>query len=181
MDVAKPYLLFLGDVPDQLAAKTAHGVVDWRPEWCLASTGCRAARPIATYPDMTSRKAVEAGARTMVVGVVNAGGVLPEHWVGGDRGGARCRSRRGDRTAQAPRLGAGHRRGRGPQWPQAARPALFRRAFETGKGTKRPGRRLITVGTDCSVGKKYTALALERKCRSAASMPSFGPAARPVC
>jgi uncharacterized NAD-dependent epimerase/dehydratase family protein len=35
--------------------------------------------------------------------------------------------------------------------------------FETGKGTKRPGMRLLTVGTDCSVGKKYTALALERE------------------
>jgi len=30
MDIAKPYLLFLGDVKDQLAAKTAQGVVDWR-------------------------------------------------------------------------------------------------------------------------------------------------------
>ena len=35
--------------------------------------------------------------------------------------------------------------------------------FATGKGTKRPGLRLLTVGTDCSVGKKYTALALERE------------------
>jgi uncharacterized NAD-dependent epimerase/dehydratase family protein len=35
--------------------------------------------------------------------------------------------------------------------------------FATGKGIKRPGRRLLTVGTDCSVGKKYTALALERE------------------
>ena len=35
--------------------------------------------------------------------------------------------------------------------------------FATGKGIKRPGRRLLTVGTDCSVGKKYAALALERE------------------
>ena len=35
------------------------------------------------------------------------------------------------------------------------------RTFATGKGTKRPGGRILTVGTDCSVGKKYTALALE--------------------
>ena len=28
MDIAKPYLLFLGGVQDQLAAKTAQGVVD---------------------------------------------------------------------------------------------------------------------------------------------------------
>jgi uncharacterized NAD-dependent epimerase/dehydratase family protein len=39
------------------------------------------------------------------------------------------------------------------------------RSFATGKGVKRPGLRLLTVGTDCSVGKKYTALALEAEMR----------------
>ncbi len=34
-------------------------------------------------------------------------------------------------------------------------------AFATGKGTKRPGKRILAVGTDCSVGKKYTAFALD--------------------
>ena len=38
--------------------------------------------------------------------------------------------------------------------------------FATGKGTKRSGLRLLTVGTDCSVGKKYTVLALEREMRA---------------
>src|SRR5690606_10109210 len=38
--------------------------------------------------------------------------------------------------------------------------------FDTGKGTRRPGRRLLTVGTDCSVGKKYAALALETAMRA---------------
>ena len=32
-----------------------------------------------------------------------------------------------------------------------------------GTGTKRSGRRLLTVGTDCATGKKYTALAIERE------------------
>ena len=35
MDIQHPYLMFLGDAPDRLAAKTAQGVADWRPEWCL--------------------------------------------------------------------------------------------------------------------------------------------------
>ena len=45
MEIEKPYLLFLGDVPDDLAAKTAHGIVDWRPEWCVGQIrlpGCKA-------------------------------------------------------------------------------------------------------------------------------------------
>ncbi len=35
MKLQTPYLMFLGDAPDQLAAKTAQGVVDWRPEICI--------------------------------------------------------------------------------------------------------------------------------------------------
>jgi hypothetical protein len=30
--IQTPYLLFLGDAPDQLAAKVARGIADWRPE-----------------------------------------------------------------------------------------------------------------------------------------------------
>jgi hypothetical protein len=43
--IRKPYLLFLGDAQDQLAAKTAAGVAHWRPEWCVGQfrlPGCRA-------------------------------------------------------------------------------------------------------------------------------------------
>jgi uncharacterized NAD-dependent epimerase/dehydratase family protein len=43
---------------------------------------------------------------------------------------------------------------------------MSQQRFATGKGTKRTGLRLLTVGTDCSVGKKYTALALEREMRA---------------
>ena len=32
MMIKTPYLLFLGDAPDQLAAKVAQGIKDWRPE-----------------------------------------------------------------------------------------------------------------------------------------------------
>jgi len=39
------------------------------------------------------------------------------------------------------------------------------RTFEVGTGKKRPGKRLLTVGTDCAVGKKYTALAIEKEMR----------------
>ena len=78
MQIATPYLMFLGDVPDRLAAKTAYGINDWRPEWCvgqLRMEGCAADLGI---PDLTLEEAVAKGCRTMVVGVVNAGGVLPE-------------------------------------------------------------------------------------------------------
>ena len=81
MEIEHPYLLFLGDVADQLGAKTGQGIVDWRPEWCLGQLryeGCGADLGIG---DMTIADAAAAGTKTMVVGVVNPGGVLPEHWI----------------------------------------------------------------------------------------------------
>lgn len=163
MEIAKPYLLFLGDVPDQLAAKTAQGIVDWRLDWCIGQLrlpGCNADLGLA---DMELAEAKAAGARTMIIGVANPGGTLPEHWV--------------DTIVAAIEAGFDianglHRRlGSIPAIAKAA--ARHKRnlhdvrysdfTFATAKGTKRPGLRLLTVGTDCSIGKKYTALALERE------------------
>ena len=73
MQIRHPYLLFLGDVQDQLAAKTAQGIIDWRRDWCrgqLRMPGCKADVGI---PVMTIQEAVKAGARTLIVGVANAG------------------------------------------------------------------------------------------------------------
>ena len=165
MQIATPYLMFLGDVPDRLAAKTAYGINDWRPEWCvgqLRMEGCAADLGI---PDLTLEEAVAKGCRTMVVGVVNAGGVLPEHWVteivAALRSGLDVASGLHVRLGSIPAIAeAAERHGRALHDVRHTT-----ETFPTGKGTKRPGRRLLTVGTDCSVGKKYTALVLERGMR----------------
>lgn len=163
MEIEHPYLLFLGDVADQLGAKTGQGIVDWRPEWCLGQLryeGCGADLGIG---DITIADAAAAGAKTFVVGVVNPGGVLPEHWI--------------DTIREA--LEAGLDVATGLHIRLSSIPAIAETAsahgrklydvrysdekFATGNGTKRPGRRILTVGTDCSCGKKYTALALEKE------------------
>ena len=166
MQIAAPYLMFLGDVGDQLAAKTAQGIADWRPEWCagqLRLPGCKADLGL---PDMTLEQAVQKGVKTMVIGVANAGGVLPVHWnttiVAAINAGFDIASGLHTRLRDAPAiLGAAEKHGC----------KLFDvrhsdQKFDTGKGTKRAGLRLLTVGTDCSAGKKYTVLALERAMRA---------------
>jgi len=45
--------------------------------------------------------------------------------------------------------------------------------FTTGKGQERTGKRLLTVGTDCSCGKKYTALAIEKAMRARGMKADF--------
>ena len=167
MQIATPYLLFLGDVPDALAAKTALGIVDWRSEWCLGQLRLAGCRADANIPDMTIAEAREAGVRTMIVGAVNAGGVLPDHWVASIvealEAGFDVATGLHSRLSDHPAIRDAATRTGGKL--HDVRHSTQR--FATGKGTKRSGLRLLTVGTDCSVGKKYTALALERGMRAA--------------
>ncbi|MGP9818659.1 N-acetyltransferase DgcN [Salinarimonas sp. NSM] len=167
MEIARPYLLFLGDARDALAAKTGLGIVDWRRDWVVGQLRLPGCNADAKLPDMTIAEGAAAGARTLVVGVVNAGGVLPDHWV--------------DEIVAA--LDAGMDVAAGLHTKLGSVPAIAEAAarngrklhdvrhsserFATGKGDKRSGMRLLTVGTDCSVGKKYTALALESGMRAA--------------
>jgi uncharacterized NAD-dependent epimerase/dehydratase family protein len=166
MDIPRPYLMFLGDVPDQLAAKTAHGIVDWRRDWCVGQMrlpGCRADLGLR---ELAPADAVAAGAQTMIVGVANAGGVLPAHWVSSIvdaiEAGLHVASGLHVRLKSVPTIAdAAASRGR-----QLFDVRHTDEVFATGKGTKRSGLRLLTVGTDCSSGKKYTVLALERAMRA---------------
>ncbi|WP_349368892.1 N-acetyltransferase DgcN [Salinarimonas sp.] len=167
MDIARPYLLFLGDARDALAAKTGLGVVDWRRDWVVGQLRLPGCNADAKLPDMSVAEGAAAGAKTLVVGVVNAGGVLPDHWV----------------SEIVAALDAGLDVAAGLHTKLGSVPAIAEAAarngrklhdvrhsserFATGKGDKRPGKRLLTVGTDCSVGKKYTALALETGMREA--------------
>jgi uncharacterized NAD-dependent epimerase/dehydratase family protein len=163
MPIATPYLMFLGDVPDALAAKTAQGVVDWRRDWCIGQLRLPGCRADTGLPDMSIAEGRGAGARTLVVGAVNAGGVLPEHWVAtiveAIEAGMDVASGLHVRLGSIPPIReAADRRGAALHDVRHAD-----RVFATGKGTRRPGKRLLTVGTDCSVGKKYAALAIERE------------------
>ena len=166
MQLTRPYLLFLGDVPDALAAKTAYGIVDWRRDWCLGQLRLPGCRADVGLPDLSIRDAAAEGARTMIVGAVNAGGVLPAHWASSILealdAGMDVASGLHSRLADVPEIGA--------KAAETGRALVDVRhstqRFATGRGTKRPGKRLLTVGTDCSVGKKYTVLALEREMRA---------------
>jgi uncharacterized NAD-dependent epimerase/dehydratase family protein len=166
MLVQAPYLMFLGDVPDQLAAKTAHGIVDWRPEWCLGQRRLEGCKADLSIPDMTIAEAAAKGAKTFLLGVANAGGILPDHWVAeivaAIEAGMDVASGLHTRLSSKPAISeAAEKHGR-----TLLDVRHSRETFATGKGTKRPGLRLLTVGTDCSVGKKYTALALEKAMRT---------------
>ncbi len=163
MDLETRYLVFVGDAKDALAAKTGQGVVDWRPEAVVGQLrlpGCRADLGV---DDMSIQQAVAAGARTFLIGVVNPGGVLPEGWQGviveALAAGLHVASGLHTPLDSLPAIVAAARRS-GRRLLEARRPVG---PFPVASGRKRTGKRLLTVGTDCSVGKKYAALATERE------------------
>jgi uncharacterized NAD-dependent epimerase/dehydratase family protein len=162
MTIRDPYLLFLGDAADQLAAKTAQGVAHWRPDKCVGQLRLANCNANLGLPDMTLEQAAAAGVKTVVIGVANRGGVISAAWtdvleqalgLGFDLAAGLH-----NRLADVPRLAdAAARHGR--RLFDVRHPT---QSFEVGNGRKRRGKRLLAVGTDCSVGKMYTTLALER-------------------
>ncbi len=171
--IDKPYLLFLGDVADQLAAKTAQGVVDWRPDACLGQLRLPGCKADLGLPEKSIGEAAGGGARTLLVGVANAGGVLPAHWsetiVAAIEAGMDVASGLHMRLVDSPAIKAAAER-RGVRLFDVRHPT---RSFATGKGTRRPGQRILAVGTDCSCGKMYTTLALEKEMRERGMKADF--------
>lgn len=157
-----PYLLFLGDTTEPGYAKTAFGLRDWAHDRCVGEHVLAGATVSTGLPSLSPAEAYARGARAMVIGVANSGGFIPEHWVPAlmqamESGldiisgmHARLRDISGLGEA-ADRLG---RRLIDVRQPPAGIPIA--------SGLPRQGKRLLTLGTDCALGKKYTALALAR-------------------
>jgi uncharacterized NAD-dependent epimerase/dehydratase family protein len=165
LELPQPYLLFLGDVRVRGFVKTALGLKDWAPERCLGEYALPEASVTTGLPRLTPREAKARGARSLVIGVANRGGVLSHTWLPTLRealeAGLDLISGLHSRLAQDAEL-------------KTKADLLGRRLIDVREpprnipiatGTKRTGKRLLTVGTDCALGKKYTALVLARAFR----------------
>ncbi len=173
MSIANPYLMFLGDAADQLAAKTANGVAKWRPEWCLGQLRFEGCKADIGLPDMSLEEAADAGVKTVIVGVVNQGGYLPESWISSLETaldlGMDIASGLHMRLTDLPGI-AEKAEKLGRNLYDARHPT---RDFATGKGHKRTGKRLLTVGTDVSVGKMFTSLSIEKEMKARGMKADF--------
>ncbi|XDA97155.1 N-acetyltransferase DgcN [Sulfitobacter sp. LCG007] len=171
--IETPYLLFLGDAPDQLAAKVAQGIRDWRPDNAVGQFRMEGCKADVGLPDMTLEEAKAAGAKTLVIGVANRGGTISAAW----------------REVLVAALEAGFDLASGlhnllRDWPDLVRAAdaagrklhdvrVPTVQYPIANGEKRTGRRVLAVGTDCSVGKMYTALALDTAMRERGMKSTF--------
>jgi uncharacterized NAD-dependent epimerase/dehydratase family protein len=160
-ELPQPYLLFLGDTTEPGYAKTAFGLRDWAGDRCVGEWAC-GATVTTGLPWLTPDEARARGARGLVIGVANSGGVIHESWI----------------ASLVEALAAGLDIVSGMHTRLNDTPALKTAAARCGRrlidvrtppahipiasGIRRSGKRLLTVGTDCALGKKYTALAIAR-------------------
>ncbi|MGH8147610.1 MAG: N-acetyltransferase DgcN [Rhodanobacteraceae bacterium] len=160
-----PYLLYLGSAEDSLAIKTARGLAYWRPHWCVGQYRRPDCRPTLGLRDMSMAEAKREGADTMVIGTANAGGVMSPETVADvivalDAGLNVVAGLHQKLHDNPDIVAAARRNGRVLFDARDPMPGLV-----VGNGRPRAGRRLLTIGTDCSIGKMYTTLAIERAMR----------------
>ena len=165
LDLPTPYLLFLGDTTEEGYAKTAFGLRDWAPDKCVGEYALPEATVSTGLPSLTPAEAALRGARALAIGIANTGGVVAPSWI----------------PALVEALDAGLDLVSGMHSRLNEHPVLRAEAARLGRrlidvrtppdgigvatGLRRSGRRLLTVGTDCALGKKYTALAIARGLR----------------
>ena len=160
-----PYLLFLGDTVEPGYAKTAFGLRDWAGERCVGEMRLPGARVTTGLRALTPAAAHALGVRALVIGVANSGGVIPDSWVPSlveaVEAGLDIISGMHAKLSDIAELeAAASRTGRRLIDVRTPPPNI-----PIANGERRAGRRLLTVGTDCALGKKYTALALTRGLR----------------
>lgn len=162
MQIIPPYLLFIGDATDQLSIKMAQSVADWKPELCIGECQVEGCSVTTGLSSLSIEEAAQKGANTFVLGFANSGGILEEKWVPyilkALDNGMHIISGLHEKLTKFPEIAA--------KAEQLNRNLFDIRhpsaEFKTGTGIKRSGKRLLTVGTDCSVGKMYTSLSLEK-------------------
>jgi len=160
--IETPYLLFLGDAPDQLSTKVAQGVKDWRPDYCIGQNRLPECNADLHITEMTIEEAAAAGAKTLIVGVANRGGIISKSWISVFKqalaSGMDIASGLHNLLGDIPDLvDCAQQYGR--TLHDVRIPNV---QFPIADGKKRSGKRCLAVGTDCSVGKMYTALAMEK-------------------
>ena len=168
-----PYLLFFGDVREPMNAKTGLGIAYWAPDRCAGQMKFPGCSVESGLPNLSVAEALGSGVRTVIIGVAPTGGQLQDNWLpplielanAGVDIAAGLHSKLEDfpELVRAARVSGA--RLIDVRMPPAGLPC--------GTGRRRAGKRVLTVGTDCAVGKMYSALALHRELRKRNANATF--------
>ena len=160
-----PYLIFIGDINSSAYAKTGLGIVQWRKELVAGQLRFSGNGLDLGVPDLTLELAVKKGVNSLIIGVAPVGGTFEKSWqaelIKAATLGMDIVSGLHRRLADIPGL-AQTAKSFGGKLIDIRVPPI---SIPIAKGQKRRGKRVLMVGTDCAVGKKYTALALTKSLR----------------
>lgn len=168
-----PYLIFLGDIKDPVFGKTAFGLQQWCPDRVAGQIRLENCGIDIGVPDMSVEEAAEQGVASLVIGSAPIGGALPDTWLPVVREAI-------DRGMDVV-SGLHSRLKDNPEFVAAAEKSGARLVdvrtpptnIPVGTGVNRSGHRALMVGTDCAVGKKYSALALAGALKEAGVSATF--------
>jgi len=164
-DFPSPYLIYLGDVTDETCCKTGFGLVHWAGESVIGQFRSNEDTVSVGLRDMTMEEAVTGGAKSLIIGIADVGGFLSESWHQDLIKAASMRlnivSGGHQKLTEIPSLSETAAKA-GDKLVEIRNSNIN---FPVGTGIKRTGRRLLTVGTDCAMGKKYTALTIAKEMR----------------
>ncbi len=165
MKLKPPYLIFLGDTTESAYAKTAFGLVQWTPDHCVGQWRLPSSTIDLGLPDMGIQEALACGANSVVIGVAPIAGAVQDNWIpvllAAIEAGLDIVSGLHTRLCAIPQL----RRAAEKHGTALVDVRVPPSDVTLATGKKRTGKRLLTVGTDCSAGKKYAALAITRAMR----------------
>jgi len=173
VQLASPYLIFVGDVKDESYAKTGRGIVQWCPDLVAGQVRFPGCLVDLHVPELSVKHAAAAGVRSLIVGAAPIGGVVPDSWravieEAASAGldivcGLHVKLADFQEIAAAAEIS-------GARLIDVRDPP---KQIPVGNGRKRSGKRVLMVGTDCAVGKKYSALALNYAMQSAGLKSTF--------
>lgn len=171
--IETPFLLYLGHTADPVGVKTSRGLAEFRRGDCVGEFRYDDCPLTLGLPRMSMAEAKAAGAKTLVLGVAHPGGQMARALVSDAadalRLGMHVASGLHHRLRDVPELVAlaGER---GLSLIDVRDPPAD---IPVGTGRPRAGRRILTVGTDCSVGKMYASLALVEGLRARGEAADF--------
>ena len=173
MQIKPPYCLFIGDAQEPFSIKMASGVAHWRPELVVGEFALEDCKVTTSMPRLSIEEAARLGAKTFVLGFANNGGTIENKWIPfilkAIEAGMDIVSGLHQKLTSIKKIES-HAKKFKVNLFDIRHPT---QTFKTGTGYKRSGKRLLTVGTDCSTGKMFTALALEREMKKTGLNVSF--------
>lgn len=173
ISLREPYLIFLGDLINPTLSKTGKGLARWCPDRCVGQFRFERCTVDLGLPDMSVEEAARYGAQSLVIGAALIGGQIPETWLktleAAMAAGMDIVSGLHSRLTSFPELVSASQKYDVRLVDVRVPPVKI----PVGTGRKRSGKRLLMVGTDCAVGKKYSALALTEALVAAAVPATF--------